>query len=164
MKKIMLLIAACLLSSGISAQQNEEKNQEQTKNEAMLQVYDFLKQAKTYYLATVDENKPRVRPFGTINLFEEKLYIQTGRSKKVAEQMRLNPQIEICAMWENKWIRIEATVVPDDRREAKESMLMAYPELQSKYSADDFETLVLFLQNVKATFYSFNDKPYEVTF
>ena len=121
----------------------------------MNEVFEFLKKAGVFYLATVEGDQPRVRPFGAINIFENKLYIQTGKIKNVSKQMQVNPKVEICAFTEGKWLRVAATVVRDDRREAKVSMLDANPSLKGMYSADDDNTEVLFLKNATATFSSF---------
>jgi uncharacterized pyridoxamine 5'-phosphate oxidase family protein len=130
----------------------------------MQEVHDFLKKAGTYYLATVDGNKPKVRPFGTAHIFDGKLYIQTGKKKPVSQQMKKNPNIEICAMSEGKWIRIQATAVEDDRVEAKQSMLDAYPNLKNMYSATDSNTQVLYLKDAVATIASFTSEPKEIKF
>lgn len=130
----------------------------------MEEVYDFLKKCQTYYLATVDGDRPRVRPFGTVDIFEGKLYIQTGKVKDVSKQMQANPQIEICAYDGDRWLRIAATVVRDDRIEAKQHMLDAYPELQNIYKADDDNTEVLYLKDATATFYSFTTQPRVIKF
>jgi uncharacterized pyridoxamine 5'-phosphate oxidase family protein len=130
----------------------------------MKEVYDFLKKAGTYYLATIDGNRPRVRPFGTINIFEDKLYIQTGRKKNVSKQIMKNPHIEICAMLGDKWIRIEATVVDDKRVEPKESLLANYPRLLKMYDAEDENTQVFYLKNATATIYSYTGQPQEIKF
>ena len=130
----------------------------------MEEVYDFLKKCETYYLATVEGDQPRVRPFGTVNLFEGKLYIQTGKSKDVSKQMKANPKIEICGMAGGSWIRIEAVAVEDDRREAKQHMLDAYPILQDRYSADDENTQVLYLANAVATIAAFGAEPKVIRF
>ena len=108
----------------------------------MEEVFEFFKKAGVFYLATVDGDKPRVRPFGAINIFEDKIYIQTGKVKNVSKQMQINPNVEICAFTEGKWLRVEAKVVRDDRREAKVSMLEANPSLKGMYSADDDNTEV----------------------
>ena len=121
----------------------------------MHEVLEFLKNAGTYYLATIEGNQPRVRPFGTIHEFEGKLYIQTGKSKPCSKQMAVNPKVEICAFAGGQWIRIAATAVDDDRVEAKASMLDAYPNLKDRYSADDPNTQVLYLKDATATFSSF---------
>jgi uncharacterized pyridoxamine 5'-phosphate oxidase family protein len=128
------------------------------------EVYDFLKKAKTYYLATIDGDKPRVRPFGTAHIFDNKLYIQTGKVKDVSKQMVKNPNVEICAMAEGKWIRIAAQAIEDDRVEAKESLLEAYPNLKARYSATDDNTQVLYLKNAVATISSFGGQPKEIRF
>ena len=130
----------------------------------MEEVIKFLKDAGTYYLATVDGDKPRVRPFGTANIFEGKLYIQTGKSKPCSQQMGANPNIEICAMLDGAWIRIEATAVNDDRVEAKRSMLDAYPMLKERYKAEDDNTNVLYLQDAVAKIESFGGEPKEYKF
>ncbi len=130
----------------------------------MDEVCDFLKKCGTFYIATIDGDKPRVRPFGVVNIFENKLYIQTGKVKNVSKQMQANPNVEICAFNDGKWIRLEGKVVRDDRREAKASLLDANPMLKDMYSADDDNTEVLFFENAKATFYSFTEAPRTVEF
>jgi uncharacterized pyridoxamine 5'-phosphate oxidase family protein len=128
------------------------------------EVCEFLKKSGTYYLATVDGDQPRVRPFGTAHIFDNKLYIQTGKKKDVSKQMKKNPKIEICAMSEGKWIRIQALAVNDDRVEAKQSMLDAYPNLKNMYSATDNNTQVLYLKNATATIASFTGAPKVIKF
>ena len=130
----------------------------------MKEVYDFLKNCKTYYLGTVEGDQPRVRPFGTIEIFEDKLYIQTGKTKDVYKQMEANPKIEICACLEDDWIRVVATVVADNRIEAKQHMLDAYPMLKDRYSAEDDNTCVLYLKDAVATIYSFGNEPKVIKF
>ena len=130
----------------------------------MQEVYRYLSQAGVFYLATVEGDQPRVRPFGAINVYEGKLYIQTGKVKEVSKQMQINPKVEICAMSEGKWLRLTGIVVRDDRYTAKESMLEANPELRKSYSADDDNTEVLYFQSAKAIFYSFGKDPVEIDF
>lgn len=130
----------------------------------MKEVYDFLKKCGVFYIATIDNNKPRVRPFGALNIFEDKLYLQTGKSKNVSKQIQMNPHIEISGMAEGKWIRVEATAVRDDRLEAKVSMLEANPELKGLYKAEDDNTEVLYLKDVKATICSFTEAPTIIEF
>lgn len=125
----------------------------------MQEIYEFLKKAGTYYLATNENGQPRVRPFGTVNIYNGKLYIQTGKSKAVSHQLHANPKLEICAMVGGEWLRLEASAVEDDDREARVSMLEAYPSLQSLYSPDDGNTEAWFLRNVTATIYSFTAEP-----
>ena len=125
----------------------------------MLEVYEFLKAAGTYYLATMDGDQPRVRPFGTIDLFEDRLYIQTGKRKSVADQLKANPKIEISAMLGGRWIRLEAEAVLDERIEAQAHMLDNYPSLKAMYTPGDGNTEVYCLRNVTATICSFADAP-----
>lgn len=130
----------------------------------MQRVEKFLKEVNTYYLATVEGDQPRVRPFGTAHIFEGKLYIQTGKMKDVSKQIHKNPKVEICAFNGDEWLRVACTLVDDDRREAKASMLDAYPELQNMYSADDRNTEVFYMKDATATFNSFVHEPEVVKF
>lgn len=125
----------------------------------MEEIYEFLKACGDYFLATCDDGQPRVRPFGTVNIYNGRLYIQTGKSKSVSHQLHKNPKLEICAMKDGKWMRVEATAAEDDDREARVSMLEAYPNLKALYSPDDGNTEVWYLRNVTATLYSFTEPP-----
>lgn len=127
-------------------------------------VCDFLKESGTYYLATTDNDQPRVRPFGTAHIYEGKLYIQTGKSKDVAKQIMANPKVEISAMVKGDWIRLSGELKLDDRYEAKKSMLDAYPALQNMYSAEDDNTAVFYFENATATFCSFTKEPETISF
>lgn len=130
----------------------------------MKRIYDFLKKANVYYLATVEGDQPRVRPFGTVNLFEGKLYIQTGRSKPTSHQLMENPKAEICAFCEGTWVRIACELVDDDRFEAKKAMLDAYPNLRGMYDENDGNTQVLYMKNAVATISSFGNPSETVEF
>ena len=130
----------------------------------MKTVYDFLKEAKTYYIATIDGETPRVRPFGTIDLFEGKLYFQTGRVKPCYKQMKENPKIEICAMKGMEWIRISATAVEDTNIEAEKHLLEAYPELQGRYQPGDGNNVVFYLKDATAVISSFTTEPVTIQF
>ena len=130
----------------------------------MEKVAKFLKEAGTYFLATVDGDQPRVRPFGTINIFDGKLYIQTGKVKAVSKQLHTNPKAEICAFKDGTWLRVPGELIEDDRREARESMLNAYPDLRNMYSEDDGNTEVFYIKNATATFSSFTAAPETIEF
>lgn len=130
----------------------------------MERVEKFLKEAGTYYLATVDGDQPRVRPFGTANIYNGKLYIQTGKVKDVSKQLHANPKAEICVFKDGTWLRVSGELVADDSFEAKKAMLDAYPQLRNMYSEDDGNTEVFYLQNATATFSSFTAAPETVTF
>ena len=130
----------------------------------MKRVCDFLKEAGTYYLATVEGDQPRVRPFGTIHEFEGKLYIQTGKVKPTAAQLAANPKAELCAFHKGTWLRIACELVEDDRVEAKKAMLDAYPNLRRMYDENDPNTQVLYMKNAVATFSSFTAEPVVVEF
>lgn len=130
----------------------------------MERVCQFLKDAGVYYLATVEGNQPRVRPFGTAHIFENKLYIQTGKVKPCSKQILENPKVEICAFQSGTWVRIAGELVEDDRVEAKKSMLDAYPNLRGMYDENDGNTQVLYFKNAVATFASFGGAPETVEF
>ena len=127
-------------------------------------VYNFLNGAGTYYLATVEGDQPRVRPFGTVMLFDGKIYIQTGKIKPVSQQLSVNPKAEICAFKNGAWIRVSGELVNDDDRAAKVAMLDKYPEIKGMYSADDGNTQVLYFKNATAVFSSFGAAPETVEF
>lgn len=130
----------------------------------MKRVHDFLKKAEVYYLATAEGDQPRVRPFGTVNEFEGKLYIQTGKIKPTSRQLLANPKAEICAFTEGKWIRITCELIEDDRVEARKSMLDAYPNLRGMYDENDGNTQVFYMQNAVATLCSFGAAPEVIEF
>jgi len=130
----------------------------------MQTVNDFLKKAGVYYLATADGDQPRVRPFGTINIFENRLYIQTGMKKDVVKQINANPKVELSAFNGEAWIRVAATLVEDNRVEAQESMLAAYPSLRDRYAVNDGNNVVFYLKDAVASFYNFGGEPKVVRF
>jgi uncharacterized pyridoxamine 5'-phosphate oxidase family protein len=126
----------------------------------MNEVYDYLKKCKTFYLATTEGDQPRVRAFGAVNIFEDKLYLITQKFKGVSKQIGKNPKIEICAVdgevhSGGTWLRLQAVLVNDDRIEAKQSMLDAIPVLKNIYTVDDDITQVLYFKDATATISSF---------
>lgn len=132
--------------------------------ENALKAQQFLKEAGTYYLATVDQDQAHVRPFGTAEIFEGRLYIQTGKVKNVYKQLIANPKAEICAFKDGQWIRIVCELIPDDRIEAKKDMLDKNPTLRSMYNEADDNTAVFYLRNATATISSFTADPVTFTF
>ena len=130
----------------------------------MKRVLEFLKKAEVYYLATVEGDQPRVRPFGTVHEFEGRLYIQTGKVKPTSRQLEKNNKVEICAFHDGAWLRVACELVEDDRREARASMLDAYQNLRGMYHEDDGNTQVFYMQNAIATFSSFGTPPETVSF
>lgn len=165
MKKSILFLsaAAALLLAGCAPKQSE--NAPETTNtmieqttpnpENAAEAQQFLKKCGTYYLATVDGDQPHVRPFGTAEIFEGKLYIQTGKVKNVYKQLIANPKAEICGFNGGEWIRIQCELIPDERIEAKQDMLDKNPSLGMMYKADDDNTIVLYCRNATATISSF---------
>ena len=126
----------------------------------MKEVLQFLQDAGVFYIATMDGDQPRVRPFGAINEFDGKIYIITSNEKDVYKQMQKNPKVEISGMnKEGKWIRLSCEVVRDDRTEAKKSMLDANPSLRAMYSEEDGKMEVLYFKNANAVICSFTEAP-----
>jgi len=132
--------------------------------EGIEKVYYFLNDAQTYYLATVEGNQPRVRPFGTALLYDGKLYIQTGKVKAVSKQIAANPLVEVCAFMNGTWLRLAGELVDDDNYDVKVAMLEKMPELKAMYSADDDNTQVFYFKNATATFSSFTAEPEVIKF
>lgn len=130
----------------------------------MKEVQEFLKKCGVYYLATIDGDKPRVRPFGTAEIFENHLYIQTGKNKDVFKQIEKNPNVELSGFVDGKWIRVEGKLVLDDRIEAKKDMLDKNPDLRGMYNENDSNTAVLYFENGKAVISSFTEAPREIEF
>lgn len=130
----------------------------------MEEVQKFLKECGVYYLATVSNNEPKVRPFGTAEIFENHLYIQTGKKKDVFKQIEKNNKVEICAFKDGKWIRVSGKLIVDDRIEAKKDMLDKNPSLRGMYSEEDPNTVVLYFESGIATIYSFTEAPKVINF
>lgn len=133
-------------------------------NVDLKRIVDFLDDAQTYFLATVEGDQPRVRPFGTALLYEDKLYIQTGKIKAVSHQLAINPKAEICAFKDGKTLRICGELINDDTREVKVLMLEKMPILRPMYNEDDGNMQMLYFKNATATFTSFGGKPEIIKF
>ena len=130
----------------------------------MQEILDFLHECKTYYLATVEGDQPRVRPFGTAEIFESHLYIQTGNKKDVFKQIQKNPNVEICAFKDGKWLRLRGILKQDDRYEARKDMLDKNPYLRGMYDENDGNTEVLYFESAEAIFSEFGKEPRVVKF
>ena len=130
----------------------------------MKEVQEFLKGCGVYFLATVDGDKPKVRPFGTAEIFEDHLYIQTGKSKDVSKQIQVNPNVELCAFKDGKWIRVSGKLVRDDKKKKKKDMLDKNPSLRGMYNENDDNTEVLYFESGIAVISSFTDAPKTIEF
>ena len=128
-------------------------------NNNLKKVLEFLDSTQTYYLATMDNDQPRVRPFGTALVYNDKLYIQTGKIKQVSKQLAKNPKAEICAFKDGKWVRISGELVEDDTREVKTMMLEKMPVLRGMYNEDDGNMQMLYFKKATVTFSSFTEAP-----
>ena len=130
----------------------------------MEKIYEFIKSAQTYYLATVDGDQARVRPFGTIDLYNGKLGIQTGKKKDVYQQIMNSPKVELCAFKDGVWLRVAGEMAADDSVEACEHMLQGYPQLRAMYTPGDGNCVVLYFTSGVATFSSFTAAPEVIEF
>ena len=130
----------------------------------MKEVWEFLKNSGVYYLATIDNGKPKVRPFGTAEIFDNHLYIQTGKSKDVSKQIEANPYVELCAFNNGRWVRVSGKLVRDDRIEAKKDMLDKNPDLRRMYDENDDNTEVLYFESAVAVISSFTEAPKTIEF
>lgn len=128
-------------------------------NKNLEKVIKFLDDAQTFYLATMDGDQPRVRPFGTALVYKDRLYIQTGKVKAVSKQLMTNPKAEICAYKDGVWMRLCGELVEDDTREVKTLMLEKMPSLRNMYNEDDGNMLMLYFKNAEVTFASFVAPP-----
>ena len=160
--KLLIPMAVLLLGTICGCATTQEANAKS--QPGVVKVYNFLKHTKVYYLATVDGDQPRVRPFGTALIYEGKLYIQTGRKKNVSKQIAKNGKVELCAFDGKCWLRLTGTLVDDNRREAKAAMLDSHPGLKKMYSPDDKNTQVLYFKNATAVFNTFGAKPVTLKF
>jgi len=165
MRRVLVFLAAllCLTSCG-GAPDVSPSEYKSINPENMQRVREFLHRTGVYFLATEDGDQPRVRPFGTAEIIEGKLYIQTGHVKNVAKQIAANPKVGICAYDGQTWLRIAATLVEDPRVEIKKAMLDANPGLRGMYDENDGNTAVYFLKDATATFSSFTSEPETVEF
>ena len=130
----------------------------------MEEVQEFLKDCGVYYLATIDGDQPRVRPFGTAEIYDGHLYIQTGKSKNVSKQIQINPKVELCAFKDGKWIRVSGKLIRDDKVEAKKDMLDKNPNLRGMYNENDYNTEVLYFESATAIISSFVEEPKTIEF
>lgn len=130
----------------------------------MEEIQEFLKECGVYYLATVEGDEPRVRPFGTAEIFDGHLYIETGKKKDVFKQIQKNSMVELCCFKDGKWIRVSGKLVLDDRVEAKKDMLDKNPELRGMYDEYDDNTAVLYFESGKAVISSFTEKDRIINF
>ena len=120
----------------------------------------ILKQAKTFFFATVDGDQPRVRPYNAVVEFDDKVYFYTNNHKSAFKQMMDSPKIELCALIsEDRWIRVSGKIVFDYRAEAKKAMLDANPELKKMYSENDKIFEVFYLSNMAAAIHSLHERP-----
>lgn len=130
----------------------------------MNEVCEFLQKAHIFYVATVEGDQPRVRPFGIAHIIDGKLCVMTGKRKPVSHQLAANPKAEVCACTGGKWVRICGKLIEDDRMETRLAMLDAYPHMKKTYAADDGNMQVLYFEDATATFDSFNGEHTVVTF
>lgn len=120
----------------------------------MSQEAELLKAAGVYFVATTDGDQPKLRPFGVINEFDDKIYLATSNQKAVFAQFIANPKVQLSASLPDKWFRIEAKLVQDRRDVAKQSFLDNNERLKEIYEGDAFKNLeVFYLTDITTTVY-----------
>lgn len=129
----------------------------------MNKIVNELKQVKVFYIATIDNDQPRVRPFGSILEYEGEAYICSGNFKEFYKQVKANPKVELCGMYPDfDWLRASATLVEDNRLEVQQAMLDDETGPKGLYQAGDGRFATFKLTNIKATKYSFRNAPVEI--
>ena len=129
----------------------------------MNRVVEELKKVKIFYIATVEDDQPRVRPFSSIAEFESNAYICTGKHKEIYSQISKNPKIELSGMYDGgTWLRVSATLELDERIEAQEAVLNDPTGPSQLYKPNDGRFVVYKLTNVKALKYNFYAAPEEI--
>lgn len=129
----------------------------------MNKIVEELKKIKIFYVATIEENKPKVRPFSSITEFEGNAYICCGKQKEVYTQLINNPYIEICGMYDQgSWLRVSAKCVLDERIEAQIAMLEDKTGPSQLYKPNDGRFVVFRLEEVKALKFNFYAAPEEI--
>lgn len=132
----------------------------------MKEVLQYLKENPTFYIATMDGDQPRVRPFGAFTDYEGKIYLVTSNTKNVYAQLKKNPKFEltVTAKSGTEWLRIEGKAEFDSRREIKVKMLADNANLEGLYTPDDGIMEVFYMKDAAATFYSFTAEPKTIKF
>lgn len=152
--------------SGVSIRAEADINSNETKQANMEEVQAYLKECGAFFIATVDGDQPRVRPFGVSEIIDGRLYIMTGKVKDVYKQMAANGKVEICALKRNgsEWMRLSGTLVNDETLAVKEEFLNRNQGLKAMYKADDDNMAVLYITNATARFCSFAAPERKVSF
>ncbi len=129
------------------------------------EIKDYLAECRVFYLATVDGDQPRVRPFGVSEIYNGRLYLMSGKSKEVFKQLVANPKFELSATKANgaEWIRVSGRLVNDDDVVMKQYLLDQNPELKQLYKADD-NMAAMYITDGEARFFSFNEPERRVKF
>lgn len=129
----------------------------------MNKIVEELKKIKIFYVATIEDNKPKVRPFSSVTEFEGNVYICCGKQKEVYTQLTNNPYIEICGMYDQgSWLRVSAKCVEDERIEAQIAMLEYKTGPSQLYKPNDGRFVVFRLEEVKALKFNFYAAPEEI--
>lgn len=129
----------------------------------MNKIVEELKKVKIFYVATIDNDQPRVRPFSSVSEFEGNAYLCTGKQKEIYKQISKNPKVELSGMYDGgSWLRVSATLVKDDRIEAQEAVLNDPTGPSQLYTAGDNKFVVYRLTDVKAFKYNFYAAPVKI--
>lgn len=120
--------------------------------EAAKKVYEFLEDAKTFYLATMEGNQPRVRPYGAMLFFEGKNYIMAFGQTNATRQIAANQKAEICA-FKGRTLRIECKLVEDNRPEVGKALVDKMPVLKPVLGENGENGVMYYLKDATANFF-----------
>ena len=121
-------------------------------NEQINKVFEFLQSAGTFYLATVEGDQPRVRPYGAMMLYEDKIYIMAFGLTNATRQIAANPKAEICA-FKGMTLRIECKLVEDNRPETQKALIEKMPVLKPALGENGENGIMYYLADATATFF-----------
>lgn len=111
---------------------------------------DFFQNAKMFFIATTEEDQPRVRPFGHLVEYHGQFYFNTGKHKNVYQQLMKNPKVEICAFDKGVWYRVAGCAAESDNEEIKQMMMEIDPVVKRNYGQDTSDLAIFGLVNVKS--------------
>lgn len=128
----------------------------------MNETFKFLKEnTQVNYLATINGDKPSLRPFGDPFSYDGKIYVITNKKKDVSKQIARNNHVCIVAYDNENWIRINCELVDDsDNINAKKAAISEYAWAESAgYTLDNPNFQILYMHNVTAVIYDEDGHP-----
>ena len=122
----------------------------------MNETYKFLKEnTQVNYVATINGDKPSLRPFGDPFMYDNKIYVLTNKQKNVSKQISKNNNVCIVAYDEVNWIRINCELIDDsDNIDAKRAAIKEFDWAEAAgYTLDNPYFQILYMSNVTSIIY-----------